>query len=61
MAKIAETPPKCLSRPNIGVFTDPDHNIYINPASPSIEELASSTTLKEGEVAITIRSTGICG
>lgn len=48
-------------KPNIGVFTDPEHNLYIDAASPSVEELSAGNALKEGEVVIKIRSTGICG
>ncbi|KAF8249820.1 sorbitol dehydrogenase [Wilcoxina mikolae CBS 423.85] len=61
MTQINGTTSKCPLRPNIGVFTDPEHNLYIDATSPSVEELECPTTLKEGEVAITIRSTGICG
>jgi hypothetical protein len=48
-------------KPNIGVFTDPEHNLYVDAASPSVEELTAGNALKEGEVVIKIRSTGICG
>ncbi|KAI5814631.1 GroES-like protein [Pyronema omphalodes] len=48
-------------KPNIGVFTDPQHNLYIDNASPSVEELAAGNALKEGEVVVRMRCTGICG
>ena len=46
---------------NIGVYTDPAHNLWIDPASPSVEEIKSGSTLEKGEVVVAIRSTGICG
>ncbi|KAF2401993.1 putative xylitol dehydrogenase XdhB [Trichodelitschia bisporula] len=49
------------TKPNIGVYTNPAHELWIAPASPSLEELSSGSSLKEGEVAIAVRSTGICG
>jgi L-iditol 2-dehydrogenase len=48
-------------KPNIGVYTDPEHNLYIEAASPSVEELTSGAALQDGEVVVKIRSTGICG
>jgi len=46
---------------NIGVYTDPDHNLYIADASPHHEDVTDPSKLKHGEVVIQIRSTGICG
>jgi len=46
---------------NIGVYTDPEHNLYVDSASPSVRELEEGTALKEGEVVVKVRSTGICG
>jgi len=46
---------------NIGVYTDPKHNLYVGSVGPSVEELQSGASLKPGEVAIKICSTGICG
>ena len=46
---------------NIGVYTDPEHNLYVDSASPSVQELEEGTALKEGEVVVKVRSTGICG
>ncbi|KZV67758.1 GroES-like protein [Peniophora sp. CONT] len=46
---------------NIGVYTDPSHALWIDPASPSVEEIKSGSTLERGEVVVAIRSTGICG
>lgn len=48
-------------KPNIGVFTDPQHNLYIETAEPSVEALQRGDTLQAGEVVVQIRSTGICG
>ena len=46
---------------NIGLYTDPMHNLSINPALPSVDEIRDGSTLKKGEVVVAIRSTGICG
>ena len=46
---------------NIGVYTDPDHNLYIADAAPHHEDVTDPSKLKHGEVVIRIRSTGICG
>lgn len=46
---------------NIGVYTDPAHNLYVKPASPSVAEIESGEALKEGEVLIEMKATGICG
>lgn len=49
------------SKPNIGVYTNPNHDLWIAEASPSLDEVHSSNSLKEGEVTIAVKSTGICG
>lgn len=49
------------SKPNIGVYTNPAHDLWVAPAEPSVESLAEGKDLKEGYVTIAIRSTGICG
>lgn len=60
----AETPvssAKSFLKPNIGVYTNPNHDLWINPAEPTAESVAAGSDLKPGEVTIAIRSTGICG
>jgi L-iditol 2-dehydrogenase len=49
------------SKANIGVFTNPAHNLWIAPAEPSVDSLLQGETLKPGEVTVGIKSTGICG
>ena len=49
------------SKANIGVFTNPQHDLWISEASPSLESVQKGEELKEGEVTIFVRSTGICG
>ena len=49
------------TKPNIGVFTNPGHDLWISPVEPSLESVQAGADLKEGEVTIAIRSTGICG
>ena len=48
-------------KPNIGVYTNPQHDLWINEAQPSAESVGKGEDLKPGEVTIAIRSTGICG
>ena len=48
-------------KPNIGVYTDPRHNLWIDGAVPSVADIQSGATPAEGEVVVEIRSTGICG
>jgi L-iditol 2-dehydrogenase len=50
-----------VSKPNIGVYTNPAHNLWIAPAEPTVEAVSSGETLRKGEVTIAIKSTGICG
>lgn len=46
---------------NVGVYTDPEHNLYVAPAEPTAEAVTSGEELKEGEVIVEMKSTGICG
>ncbi|KAL7791333.1 GroES-like protein [Trichoderma ceciliae] len=48
-------------KPNIGVFTNPKHDLWISEAEPSADAVKSGADLKAGEVTIAVRSTGICG
>lgn len=48
-------------KPNIGVFTDPEHKLWIDAAEPSVEEIVKGDKLEHGEVVVEIKSTGICG
>jgi threonine dehydrogenase-like Zn-dependent dehydrogenase len=48
-------------RPNIGVYTNPKHELWIAPAEPAWEAVHGGESLKEGQVTIAIKSTGICG
>ncbi|KAI0009442.1 GroES-like protein [Xylariaceae sp. FL0662B] len=49
------------SKANIGVFTNPAHDLWINEAEPSVASLQKGDSLKPGEVTVAVRSTGICG
>lgn len=49
------------SKANIGVYTNPNHDLWIAEASPSLEEVQKGEGLLEGEVTVAIKSTGICG
>ncbi|KAK0751500.1 chaperonin 10-like protein [Schizothecium vesticola] len=46
---------------NIGVFTNPKHDLWISDATPTLESVQKGEDLKEGQVTVAIRSTGICG
>lgn len=49
------------TKANIGVFTNPEHDLWVAEASPSLDEVNNGGDLKEGEVLLNIKSTGICG
>jgi L-iditol 2-dehydrogenase len=46
---------------NIGVFTNPAHDLWVAETSPTRAEVENGEALKEGEVTIAVKSTGICG
>ena len=56
-APVASKPTKT----NIGVFTNPKHDLWMNETGPTLERVQKGEGLKEGEVTVAIRSTGICG
>jgi L-iditol 2-dehydrogenase len=49
------------SKANIGVYTNPEHKLWVAEASPSVDSIEKGENLKPGEVTIGIKSTGICG
>ncbi|KAN0079597.1 GroES (chaperonin 10)-like protein [Elaphomyces granulatus] len=49
------------SKPNIGVYTNPNHDLWVAEATPSLEDVQNGAGLKPGEVMVEVRSTGICG
>ncbi|KAF2868795.1 sorbitol dehydrogenase-like protein [Massariosphaeria phaeospora] len=49
------------TKPNIGVYTNPAHDLWVADAQPSLEEVARGGDLSEGEVLLNVKSTGICG
>ncbi len=49
------------SKANIGVYTNPEHELWVAEAKPSLAEVEKGDTLKPGEVTVGIKSTGICG
>jgi L-iditol 2-dehydrogenase len=52
---------KSQLKPNIGVYTNPNHDLWIAEAEPSTESVKDGSALKHGEVTVAIKSTGICG
>lgn len=49
------------SKSNIGVFTNPEHDLWVAEAEPSVENVQKGDSLSPGEVTVGIKSTGICG
>ena len=49
------------SMANIGVYTNPEHDLWVAETSPSKEEVENGEALKEGEITVAVKSTGICG
>ena len=49
------------SKPNIGVYCNPEHKLWVEESGPNVEDVKSGSKLAEGEVTIGIKSTGICG
>jgi len=49
------------SKSNIGVYTNPAHELWVAEAEPSLESLEKGDTLQHGEVTVGIKSVGICG
>ncbi|KAJ2895646.1 L-arabinitol 4-dehydrogenase [Zalerion maritima] len=48
-------------KPNVGVYTNPQHDMWVAPAEPSVKDIQQQESLKPGEVTVAIKSTGICG
>ena len=46
---------------NLGVYTNPEHDLWVADALPSQEDAEKGEGLKPGEVTVAIKSTGICG
>ncbi|EHK97876.1 putative Sorbitol dehydrogenase [Glarea lozoyensis 74030] len=56
--------PSAMEKPtksNIGVYTNPEHKLWVGEAQPSVESVSKGDSLKPGEVTVGIKSTGICG
>ncbi|KAL8936622.1 MAG: hypothetical protein Q9216_004837 [Gyalolechia sp. 2 TL-2023] len=49
------------NKANIGVYCNPAHDLWVKESGPSVDEVKTGQALKEGEVTIAIKSTGICG
>lgn len=49
------------SKKNIGVYTNPEHELWVADAVPTLEDVEKGDSLKVGEVTVGIKSTGICG
>lgn len=49
------------STANIGVYTNPAHELWVGEAEPAYETITGGDSLQHGEVTVAIKSTGICG
>lgn len=49
------------AKANIGVYTNPAHDLWVADAVPSQQDVEKGQGLKPGEVTVAIKSTGICG
>ncbi|KAF2189178.1 sorbitol dehydrogenase [Zopfia rhizophila CBS 207.26] len=49
------------TKANIGVYTNPEHELWVADAKPTLEKVDKGEGLKPGEVSLYIKSTGICG
>ncbi|KAJ5378572.1 L-arabinitol 4-dehydrogenase [Penicillium cosmopolitanum] len=50
-----------VTKTNIGVYTNPNHDLWIAETTPKVEDVQAGKGLKPGEVTVEVRSTGICG
>ena len=47
---------------NIGVYTNPEHKLWVASALPAVDaDVQAAGLLQPGEVLVHVRSTGICG
>src|SRR5512140_2564390 len=49
------------TKANIGVFTNPNHDLWVSEAAPTLESVQKGEELRVGQVTVAIRSPGICG
>jgi len=49
------------AKPNIGVFTNPNHDLWVAEATPTLDDVKAGKDLAPGEVYVAVKSTGICG
>lgn len=50
-----------VTKSNVGVYTNPAHDLWVGESQPSLESIKGGESLKDGQVTIGIKSTGICG
>jgi L-iditol 2-dehydrogenase len=58
---VSETSDLAPRLENVGIHIDLEQKLYLSAASPNLEEVLNGSSLKPGEVTISIKSTGICG
>jgi len=50
-----------LTKSNIGVYTNPKHDLWVAEAHPTLDQVKAGKDLGEGQVYVAVKSTGICG
>lgn len=50
-----------FEKPNIGVFTNTNHDLWVAESTPSLADVKTGKGLNPGQVTVEVRSTGICG
>ena len=58
---MATTTVDAHTKANVGVYTNPKHQLWVAESGPSLQDVKDGKDLKEGEVYIGVKSTGICG
>jgi len=59
--KMSTTTTIAPAKANIGVYTNPEHDLWVAEAEPSLEVVQRGGDLAIGEVLLNVKSTGICG
>jgi len=60
MNTLPDQPSKSMAL-NVGMYIDPQRNLWLDEAAPSVQDATTGNGLEAGEVTIAIKSTGICG
>lgn len=47
--------------PNVGIYIDSAHNLWLDDAKQNTEDAKTGDNVQPGEVTVAIKATGICG